>query len=159
MTATRIALAALIAALVAGPPAEAQTRRETIAGWRLETGGTGDGGHMVRLVRRGRDYRLEHYLEFWRGNGGVVVNGAFQRGGCRSGEAGGIVPFEQGMARATLDLRLADYLRQCPLSPAKTAMLRRTLEAVWPRFAARAAQALAAIEAENEAIVSHGEQR
>ena len=159
MTAGRAALPILLATLLAAPAVDAQNRRETIAGWRLETGGTGDGGHMVRLLRRGRGYAIEHYLEFWRGNGGVVISAEFRRGQCRSGDASAIVPYEQGMARETFDQRLADYLRECPLPPAEEALLRRTLDAVWPRFAARASAALAAIEAENEAIVRHGEQR
>lgn len=146
------------AALLAPSPVEAQARRETIAGWRIETGGTGDGGHMVRLVRNGRGYRFEQYLEFWRGNGGVAASASFRRGACRSGDASAIVPFEQGMGRESFDRALADYLRECPLPRAEEARLRRTLNAAWPRFAARAAQALAAIQAENEAIVRHGEQ-
>lgn len=158
MIALRAILPLLLAALLAAPAAEAQNRRETIAGWRLETGGSGDGGHVVRLVRRGRGYTYEHLLEFWRGNGGVVIADSFRRGRCRSGDASAIVPYDVGMGRETFDQRLADYLRECPLPPAEEALLRRTLDAAWPRFSALAAAALAAIEAENRAIVEHGRQ-
>jgi hypothetical protein len=156
MIVLRAALPLLLAAVLAAPAAEAQNRRETIAGWRLEAGGTGDGGHMVRLTRRSRVYHYEHYLEFWRGNGGVVIADSFRRGRCSSGDASAIVPYEQGMGRETFDQRLADYLRECPLRPADEALLRRTLDAVWPRFSAWAEEALAAIEAENRAIAEHG---
>ena len=155
----RLAALSFLASASLATPADAQSGAETIAGWRVEYGGSGDGGHMVRLVRRGRTYQLEHHLEYWRGNGGVAISASFRRGECRSGDGGGIIPSDQGMSRAAFDQRLADYLRECPLSPAEEAALRRTLNAAWPRFAARAAEARAAMEAEAEAIARHGEQR
>lgn len=154
----RLATAALLAVSLLATPAEGRDRRATVAGWRMQLGGSGDGGHLVRLSRRGQGYSFEHFLEFWRGNGGVVMGSAFRRGACGSGDAGAIVPYDQGMSRATFDGRLADYLRECPLPLAQEAMLRRTLDVAWPRFAALAEEALAAIEAENEAIVNHGRQ-
>jgi hypothetical protein len=143
----------------AAAPAGAQTRMQTVAGWRISLGGSGDGGHLVRLSRRGRGYRFEHFLEYWRGNGGVVMGASFRRGACSSGEAGAIVPHALGLSRATFDQRLADYLRECPLPRAERAALRRTLDAAWPRFLAFARRARAAMDAENEAIVRHGAQR
>lgn len=140
------------------PPANARTHSETVAGWRIAHGGSGDGGHVVRLSRRGRGYSFEHYLEYWRGNGGVVMGAAFRRGACRSGDASAIVPHELGLSRETFDQRLADYLRECPLPRAEAAALRRTLNAAWPRFLGAARHARATIDAENEAIVRHGEQ-
>jgi hypothetical protein len=156
--AARAWLALFLLALPA-TPAAAQLRSESVAGWRIAYGGSGDGGHVVRLSRNGRGYRLSHELEFWRGNGGVVMGATFRRGRCRSGDAGVIVPFEQGLSRATFDMRLADYLRACPLPRAELAVLLRGLDRAWPRFLRRARRALAAIRAENEAIVRHGEER
>ena len=148
----------LLALLGLAAPADGRNRSEAVAGWRIVSGGSGDGGHVAGLSRRGRGWRLEHNLEFWRGNGGVVISAEFRRGDCRSGDSSAIVPIEQGMSRAMFDDRLADYLRACPLRPAEEAELRRTLRLAWPRFAARAAEALAAMEAELEAIARQGEQ-
>ena len=150
-------LAATSFAVLAAEPASARDRVEHIAGWRLSAGGTGDGGRRVGLSRRGRGYRFEHHLEFWRGNGGVVIGASFRRGDCRSGDASAIVPFEQGMGRAMFDERLADYLRACPLPRAEADAFRRGLDAAWPCFAALAERARAETEAENEAIARHGD--
>ena len=158
MNVRHIALAIVIP-MLAAIPASAQTRSETVAGWRIGSGGSGDGGHVARLSRRGRGYSLEHHLEFWRGNGGVALAASFRRGDCRSGDASAIVPFEQGMSRASFDARLADYLRECPLPAAEEAALRRTLDLAWPRFAAIAHRARAAMQAEIETVAGHGEQR
>jgi hypothetical protein len=143
------------------PPADAQTRIRTqsVAGWRIASGDSGDGGYAVWFSRRGRGYRLEQYLEFWRGNGGVATSATFRRGTCRSGDASAIVPFEQGLSRATFEMRLANYLREYPLPRAETVTLRRSLNAAWPRFFAAARRARAAMNAEIEAILRHGEQR
>lgn len=152
-------IAAFLGLLLAGAaaPANARMRSETVAGWRIASGGSGDGGHLVRLSRHGRGYSFEHVLEYWRGNGGVVMGASLRRGACRSGDASAIVPHELGLSRETFDQRLADYLRECPLPRAEAATLRRTLNAAWPTFLARAHRARAAIDAENEAIVRHGE--
>ena len=152
-------LLALAALAAASAPGAAQNRSEAVAGWRIGSGGSGDGGYVARLSRRGRGYSLEHQLEFWRGNGGVAISAGFRRGACRSGDAGGIVPFDEGMSRASFDLRLADYLRECPLPRAEEAVLRRTLDLAWPRFAAAAHRARSAMAAEIDAIVRHGERR
>ena len=137
--------------------AAARDRVERIAGWRVASGGTGDGGRRVSLSRRGRGYDFEQYLEFWRGNGGVVIGASLRRGACRSGEASAIVPTDQGLSRAMFDDRLAGYLRECPLPPAEAEVFRRTLDVAWPRFIALAVRARAETEAENEAIARHGE--
>lgn len=150
-------LAATSFAVLAAEPASARDRVEHIAGWRLSAGGTGDGGRRVGLSRRGRGYRFEHHLEFWRGNGGVVIEAGFRRGACATGDAPVIVSFEQGLGRETFELRLADYLSECPLPPADAAELRRTLDLAWPRFAELAERARAETDAENEAIARHGE--
>ena len=161
MNARRLSLPlfAVAALALAASPVAAQNRSETVAGWRIGSGGSGDGGYVARLSRRGRGYSLEHRLEFWRGNGGVAISASFRRGDCRSGDAGGIVPFDEGMSRAAFDRRLADYLRECPLPRAEDAVLRRTLDLAWPRFAAAARRARSAMEAQIDAIVRHGEQR
>jgi hypothetical protein len=143
-------------ALLAAPPALAQTRTETVAGWRISSGGSGDGGHAVRLVRRGPGYVYEHNLEYWHGNGGVVMGDQFRRGRCRSGDASAIVPLELGMSRETFDQRLTDYLRECPLPRAEEAALRRSLDRAWPRFLRHARRAQAAMEADSAAIARHG---
>src|SRR5690349_17017679 len=93
--ATRLLLALGLLAPLAAPPASAQARdrTETIAGWRIASGGSGDGGYMVRLSRRTPAYAYTHYLEYWRGNGGVVMQDEFRRGRCRSGDASAILPF------------------------------------------------------------------
>jgi hypothetical protein len=86
----------------------------------------------------------------------VVVGATFRRGDCRSGDASVIQPTGDATARATLDFRIAEYLRECPLSPAREAELRRGLDGAWPAFSALAEQALAETEAENQAIADYG---
>ena len=144
------------AALAQGDPDERVERRRTIAGSLVEDVAESDGGTLVRLSRRGRGYSFEYYLEFWRGNGGVVVGASLARGECRSGEASSIRPTEEAMLRAALDARLADYLAECPLPPRREAALRRALDAAWPTFSLWSREALAAVEAENQAIADHG---
>jgi hypothetical protein len=153
---TRLAARLLLALSLLTPPAIAQPRAETVAGWRITSGGSGDGGHAVRLTRRGPGYSYEHNLEYWHGNGGVVMGDEFRRGRCRSGDASAIVPLELGMSRETFDQRLTDYLRECPLSRAEEAALRRSLDRAWPRFLRHARRALAAMEADSAAIERHG---
>jgi hypothetical protein len=142
--------------MLATLPAFAQPRAETVAGWRISSGGSGDGGHEVRLTRRGPGWSYTHLLEYWHGNGGVVMGDEFRRGRCRSGDASAIVPLDLGMSRATFDQRLTDYLRECPLSRAEEAALRRSLDRAWPRFLVHARRALAAMEADSAAIARHG---
>lgn len=134
------------------------TGNAIVAGVRVESVAESDGGRLVRMRREGRDYSLEYSLEFWRGNGGVVVGATFRSGKCRSGDASGIQPTDEAMARATLDLRLGDYLRECPLAPARERRLRRSLDAAWPSFSALARQALSETVAENQAIADYGKQ-
>jgi hypothetical protein len=131
---------------------------ENVADFRIEAIAESDGGRLVRMRRKGRGYRIEYYLEFWRGNGGVVVGATFRRGDCRSGDAGGIQPTEDAMTRANLDNRLGEYLRECPLTPAREAELRRAIDRAWPAFSALAERALAATEAENAAIADYGKE-
>ena len=139
-----------------GDPDKRVERHRTIAGILVEDVAESDGGTLVRLSRRGRGYSFEYFLEFWRGNGGVVVGASFARGECRSGEGSSIQPTEAAMVRAALDARLADYLAECPLPPRREAALRRALDAAWPTFSLWSSEALAAVEAENQAIVDHG---
>lgn len=153
--AARLLALALLVPLTT-PPAYAQRRAETVAGWRISSGGSGDGGHEVRLTRRGPGYSYEHNLEYWHGNGGVVMGDEFRRGRCRSGDASAIVPLELGMSRETFDQRLTDYLRECPLPRGEEAALRRSLDRAWPRFLRHARRALAAMEADSAAIERHG---
>jgi len=131
-------------------------RRESVAGVRVEEVDQMVGGTLVRLSRRGRGYRIEYYLEFWRGNGGVVVGAEFRSGDCLSGDSSNIEPTDQAMTRADFDRRLADYLAECPLGAAREADLRRRLDAAWPTFSDFAQEALAAVEAEIQAIVDYG---
>lgn len=160
------ALFCFIVALLHPPAGAAQSldpdsrvlSSESVGGLRIESIAESDGGTLVRMKRKGKGYRFEYYLEFWRGNGGVVVGALFRAGECRSGEAGGLQPTEDAMRRANLDGKLADYLRECPLAPAREAELRRRLDSAWPRFSALAEKALAAIEAENEAIANYGQE-
>jgi hypothetical protein len=156
--------ACLLLALSAPGPlnpqaALAQPRTQNIAGWHITSGGSGDGGHEVRLTRRGPGYRYEHQLEYWHGNGGVVMVDTFRRGRCRSGDASAIVPVELGTSRATFDQRLTDYLRECPLPRAEASALRRSLVRAWPHFLRHARRARAAMEADSAAIARHGEAR
>ena len=156
---TRRIIARLILALTvlgpwAAPPAQART--ETVAGWHISSGGSGDGGHEVRLTRRGRGWSYDHQLEYWHGNGGVVMGDEFRRGRCRSGDASAIVPVELGTSRETFDQRLADYLRECPLPRAEAAALRRSLDRAWPVFLRHARRARAAMAADSAAIARHG---
>lgn len=145
-------------ARVAGHPDSRVTSHRIVAGVHVESIAESDGGRLVRMSRKGRGYRFEYHLEFWRGNGGVVVGATFRRGDCRSGDADLIQPTEDAMARANLDFRLGEYLRECPLAAAREAELRHSLDAAWPSFSALAEQALAATLAENAAIADHGRQ-
>ncbi|HEY5721076.1 MAG TPA: hypothetical protein VIT45_02015 [Allosphingosinicella sp.] len=130
----------------------------TIASTHVEVIAESDGGRLVRLRRKGAGYAFEYYLEYWRGNGGVVVGATFRRGKCRSGDASAIRPTEDAMARTTLDFRIGEYLRECPLARAREAELRRSLDSAWPAFSALAEQARAETEAENQAIADHGKE-
>ena len=154
--AARLLLALALLAPLAAPPAMART--ETVAGWRIWAGGSGDGGYAVRLTRRARGWSYSHYIEYWHGNGGVVMSDEFRRGSCRSGDMSGIVPLHLGTSRRSFDQRLASYLRECPLPRAQAAALRRSLARAWPHFQRQARRALAAMEAENEAIARYGAQ-
>lgn len=137
-------------------PDQRVTRNESVAGWRVRMIAENDGGQLVTLSRRASGWRFEYTLNFWRGNGGIYVGSTLRRGSCRSGDAEMLRPVEDALARASLDGWIADYLRECPLSAASEADLRRTLDAAWPLFARRAQEATAAMEAENEAIANHG---
>ena len=162
MSAIRPGLAAALLLIAAGAAAERHDpdsrviSRKTVALAKIESIAEGDGGRLVRIRRKGAGYAFEYHLEYWRGNGGVVIGAMFRRGTCRSGEADAIVPYEDGMARAMLDFRIGEYLRECPLSPAREAELRRSLDSAWPAFSAMAKEALAETEAENRAIADHG---
>ena len=143
---------------LAARPASAQprTRVETVAGWRITSGGSGDGGFMARLTRRTRGYAYSHYIEYWRGTGGVVMSDEFRRGGCRSGDGSAIVPLDLGTSRRTFDQRLASYLRECPLPRAQATELGRSLARAWPHFLRQARRAEAAMVAELRAIENYG---
>ena len=142
--------------LSSSAPDDARETSRTVAGWRIRDVSESDGGHLVILSRRAPGWRLDYQLNFWRGNGGVYVGATFQRGDCRSGDAEMLRPPEEALARASLDGWIADYLRECPLTPAQETDLRRTLDAAWPLFARRAEEATAAMEAENAAIANYG---
>lgn len=153
----RLAAAQLLAlALLATSSALAQTRTQTVAGWRITSGGSGDGGYMARLSRRTRAYAFAHYIEYWRGNGGVVMSDEFRRGACQSGDQSGIVPFPLATSRRTFDQRLSSYLRECPLPPAQAAELRRSLARAWPHFLRHVRRQRAALDAELRAIGNEG---
>ena len=53
---TRLLLALAALGPLAAPPAFARDRVETVAGWRISSGGSGDSGYMARLTRRTRGY-------------------------------------------------------------------------------------------------------
>lgn len=151
----------LLSAGAAAAPVDPDSRlidNATVAGVRVEAIGESDGGRLVRMARRGRGYGFEYHLEYWRGNGGVAVGATFRRGECGSGDAGMIQDADDAMSRANLDEWVADYLRECPLPAKREAEFRRGLDAAWPRFIGWAEQALAATQAENEAIADYGRQ-
>lgn len=154
--ATRLLMALALLTPLAAPPASARDRVETVAGWRITSGGSGDGGYMARLTRRTRGWSYNHYIEYWRGNGGVVMSDEFRRGSCRSGDMSAIVPLDLGTSRSTFDQRLASYLRECPLPRAEATELRRSLARAWPRFLRQARSAEAAMVAELRAIENYG---
>ena len=131
---------------------------KSVAGVRVESIAESDGGLLVRMRRKGRGHSFEYSLEYWRGNGGVVVGATFRRGECRSGDADIIQPAEDAMARATLDFRLSEYLRECPLAPPRERELRQSLAAAWPAFSRLAEAAWAATNAENQAIADYGKE-
>jgi hypothetical protein len=82
------------AALPPDPDSRIVARR-VVAGVRVDMVAESDGGRLVRMRRSGPGYRFDYSLEYWRGNGGLVVGATFRRGKCRSGEADGIVPTDQ----------------------------------------------------------------
>jgi hypothetical protein len=142
--------------LLALPEPDSRETSRSVAGWRVRDVAESDGGRLVILSRRGPGWRFDYQLNFWRGNGGIYVGATFQRGACRSGDAEMLRPAEEALARASLDGWLRDYLGECPLPAAEEARMRRSLDAAWPVFAARAAEADAAMRAENEAIENYG---
>lgn len=153
----RLALA--VAALASGGPIAAEPgfdRRVTIDGVHIERVGEGDGGTLVRLTRRGPGYAFEFHLDFWRGNGGVIVGAEFGNGDCSSGDADMLVSPELALSREGLHAWLSDYLRECPLPPRREEALRRALDSAWPTFSAWANEAWAVVEAENQAIADYG---
>jgi hypothetical protein len=152
------ALAALLVSVGPSPARAAPVRGEAVSRFRVQSASEGDGGRFVRLSRRSAGWRFEYRLSFWHGNGGVVVGGLFRRGRCRSGDADGLQEPVAAMSRASLDDRLAGYLRECPLPPAQEAALRRGLDAAWPDFSARVGEAWATTQAEAEAIANYGEE-
>jgi hypothetical protein len=111
---------------------------------------------MARLTRRARGYTYTHYIEYWRGNGGVVMEDHFRRGRCRSGDMSAIVPLHLGTSRSSFDQRLASYLRECPLPRAQATELHRSLARAWPHFLRQARRAEAAMVAELRAIENYG---
>ena len=148
---------ALSGASLLATPAAAADRRRTVAGWQVESVSEQDGGRLVRLSRRGRGWRFEHHLAFWRGNGGIVLGASFRGGDCRSGDADMTVGTATALSREGFDGRLADYLRECPLPEADAAALRRGIDAAWPLFTAWAWEAEAATEAEAAAVARYDE--
>jgi hypothetical protein len=155
------ALAACVATGGAAQPLDRDSRvlvERIVAGFRMQSIMESDGGRLVRMRRSGRGYAFEYSLEFWRGNGGVVIGARLRRGACRSGDADAIQPTDDAMAPAALDSRLGEYLRECPLTRMREAELRRSVSAAWPAFSALAQTALAATIAENRAIENYGKQ-
>lgn len=148
----RLATCLLLALALPGPlaaqPIQPRDRVETIAGWRISSGGSGDGGYVARLTRRARGWSYNHEIEYWRGNGGVVMADEFRRGSCRSGDESAIVPLDLGTSRRAFDRRLVSYLRECPLPRAEAAALRRSLARAWPHFLRHARRQRAAMDAE-----------
>jgi len=145
-----IALALLLAAAAPGD------RHQVAAGWHVDSASEHDGGTLITISRRGPGWRFAYHLNFWRGNGGVYVGAEFSVGRCRSGDAEMLRPAEDAFARSSADGWLNDYIRECPLPAAREAELRRSLDAAWPTFLARANEANDAMEAEDEAIANYG---
>lgn len=145
-----------IALLLAAVAPDSRESSEAVAGWRVRSVSESDGGRLVILSRRAPGWRFTYQLNLWRGNGGIYVGATFQRGNCRSGDSEMLRPAEEALARASLDGWLRDYLGECPLPAAEEARLHRGLDAAWPLFARRAAEANAAMEAENAAIANYG---
>jgi len=154
-----IGAALLLAAAAPRDPDSRLIARRTIASAQIEAIAESDGGRLVRIRRKGIGYGFEYSLEYWRGNGGVVVGATFRSGKCRSGDSGAIQPTGEAMARDALFLRLDGYLRECPLPPAREGELRRSLDAAWPAFSALAERALAETRAENAAIADYGKEQ
>ena len=146
--ATCLLLALVLPCPLAAQPVLQRDRAETVAGWRISSGGSGDGGYVARLTRRARGWSYNHEIEYWRGNGGVVMSDEFRRGRCQSGDASAIIPFHLGTSRRSFDQRLASYLRECPLPRAEGAALRSSLARAWPHFLRHARRQRAALEAE-----------
>lgn len=145
----------LVASSPLAPPS-ATARTETVAGWRIWSGPSGDGGDDVRLTRRGRGYVIDRLLDYWHGNSGVSSHDEYRRGGCASGGEDGILPFWTATSRARFERQLAAYLRDCPLPAAEAAALRRSLARAWPVYMRHVRRARAAMDAENRAIENYG---
>lgn len=154
---TTCLLLALPGALAAQPAsAQARDRVENIAGWRVSSGDSGDGGYDARLERRGRGWSFSHLIEYWRGNNGVSVHDEFH-GNCRYGAGeNGIIRFWEGVSRPRFDRQLASYLRSCPLPRAEAAAMRRSLDRAWPVFMRHARRQRAGMDAELARIARGG---
>ena len=141
-------LALALPTSLAAQPIQPPDRAETVAGWRISSGGSGDGGYEARLERRGRGWSFSHLIEYWRGNGGVSVHDEF-RGNCRYGTGeDGILPYWTATSRARLDRQLTTYMRECPLPRAEAAALRASLARAWPHFLRHVIRQRAALDAE-----------
>lgn len=146
---------ALLAPLTA-PPAAARDRVQIIAGWRVVSGPSGDGGHAVRLTRRTRLWAFDQQIEYWHGNGGVSMQGEFRRGSCGSAGESGIVPWAHATSRRWFDRQLAAYLSECPLPRREAAALRASLARAWPAWQRQVRRARAAMDADARAIENYG---
>src|SRR5689334_10924457 len=155
--AARLLLAMALLAPLAASPASARDRVQIVAGWRISSGSSGDGGHTARLSRRTRSWSYSHDLEYWHGNGGVVMGDEFRRGACHCGDISAIVPLDLGTSHRSFEQRLESYLRECPLPRREAAALRRSLARAWPIFLRHARRAEAYREADLDAIARHGQ--
>lgn len=158
MIVRRFALALTALALLCGfaaSSAHARTRIQTVAGWQIVREDE-SGDRTVYLRRHRRFYRFDFTYEYWRGNGGVSTMATFERGACRSGGTGAIVPFAEGMSRRFLDTHVTEFLRECPLPRAETRAVRATLSAAWPRLVVQLRRAKADMDAEIREIENYG---
>jgi hypothetical protein len=130
--------------------------QRAVGAWRVEYAPEGDGGLMVRLSRPARDWPLELYESYWRGNGGVVMATHLRRNGMDCG-AEWRESWATGIGAAKVRARFEQALRQCGASPAEA---RRVMAGFAPAYALTAAwarHANLATKAEIAAIIAYGD--
>jgi hypothetical protein len=147
-----VILAAALLALAQQPADQDERvlRRARIEGWTIEEVAESDGGLLVRMVRSGTGYRIEHVAEYWRGNSGPVGSTGLEMGEC----VGSVAAPAAGVRE--VGRRLRAFLAECGVGGSRAARVLSGLDGAYLRFAAWSSHARRAVRAEAEAIANEG---